>query len=264
VWCDRSQPEDTRLLASQKAAKQRALMELSGGGLGTFGRTNTGGTAETRSLGVRGKIRSHGASKAAYAYMPSANANLVGNTGVPMRLSASEVGDEDDASDEDGDSARWGSRRTGSGRSSLASSQRPVASHGGRSSGRLSQGGTPPTVTMTGTHESEPLETPVQGDFIPRTESYFVPASHTATMTSTTATGLSGGSGSSGSSMGKKEVTFGCVGEMTAPSSAVATTGTAASKDELSRRGSVDERAATMRGAVRLFVANPDLSDDSD
>ena len=29
--------------------------------------------------------------------------------------------------------------------------------------------------------------------------------------------------------------------------------------DELRRRGSVDDRTMTMSGAVRLFVANPDM-----
>ena len=32
-------------------------------------------------------------------------------------------------------------------------------------------------------------------------------------------------------------------------------------EDDLRRRGSVDERTSTMSGAVRLFIANPDLSD---
>ena len=63
------------------------------------------------------------------------------------------------------------------------------------------------------------------------------------------------GAGGSGSSS-EREGEFGAVGDLKVVGGAEES-GT----NDLSRRGSVDERAMTMRGAVRLFVANPDLSD---
>ena len=59
-------------------------------------------------------------------------------------------------------------------------------------------------------------------------------------------------SGSSG-----EEAKFGDLGDMEAPKAQKE----GKTADDLARRGSVDERTTTMRGAVRLFVANPDLSD---
>ena len=64
-----------------------------------------------------------------------------------------------------------------------------------------------------------------------------------------------GGTGGSGSSS-EREGEFGAVGDLK-----VVGVVEESGKNDLSRRGSVDERAMTMRGAVRLFVANPDLSD---
>lgn len=85
-------------------------------------------------------------------------------------------------------------------------------------------------------------ETPVPHNH-PRTNDYF-------------------GSGAAGrKSTSSSETEFGDVGQMNGPPAA----GSAKKEggktaEELSRRGSVDERANTMTG-VRLFVANPDLSD---
>lgn len=240
VWCDRSQHEDPRLLAQQKAARLRAVMEVNG-----QGRTSTSGSMGSGGLNVRGKIRHHGAPKAV-GYTP---ASLVGG-GVPMRLSASEVGDEG-TEDDDADSAKYHARTgTGSGRSSFASHGRHGAS---RLPGRFSQGSTPPSGqgSSPGDEIPELSETPMPGDYqrTPAlgTTDYFAqaPAAGKA---------ASGRSGSSG------ERQFGEVGKLAAPS--VAQTKASASKtaDELRRRGSVDDRTMTM-SAVRLFVANPDLSD---
>ncbi|RAL62833.1 hypothetical protein DID88_004675 [Monilinia fructigena] len=122
VWCDRSQHEDPRLIAQQKAAKERAAAAVLGGPL--QGRISTGGTNSlVGSNRVTAKIRHHGKA-GLVGYSPG---DLVGGVvGVPMRLSASEV--EGGDSDDDGDSGRiLYHRRTGSGRSSVGSGRR--ASH---------------------------------------------------------------------------------------------------------------------------------------
>jgi len=105
VWCDRSQAEDPRILAAQRIAKERAEREVallpgqSGTGVGTARRTPPNSTAGSFTSGVARKIRHHGAQKATtYA------GNLVG-AGVPMRLSASEVDDDE----EEGPGERLGS-----------------------------------------------------------------------------------------------------------------------------------------------------------
>jgi hypothetical protein len=58
----------------------------------------------------------------------------------------------------------------------------------------------------------------------------------------------------------ENEDSFGVVGDMAAPSAATAAAEKARRADELRRRGSVDDRTSSMTN-VRLFVANPDLSD---
>lgn len=54
------------------------------------------------------------------------------------------------------------------------------------------------------------------------------------------------------------EDSFGEFREMSAPNSKQQALDQKAREDELRRRGSVDERATTMRSTQRLFVANPD------
>jgi len=245
VWCDHSQHEDPRIMAQQKAARLRAVMEVNG-----QGRTSTSGSMGSGGLGVRSKIRYHGAPKAV-GYTP---ASLVGR-GVPMRLSASEVGNEG-SDNEDADSAKYYQRAgtgtgtgTGSGRSSFASNRR----HGGsRLPGRFSQGSTPPSGHGSSPEDEIPelSETPVPGDYqrtATGTSDYFAQPSAAGQATS-------GGSGSSG------ERQFGDVGRLAAPSVAQTRADASKTADELRRRGSVDDRTMTM-SAVRLFVANPDLSD---
>ncbi|KAI2244225.1 hypothetical protein LOZ05_000167 [Ophidiomyces ophidiicola] len=53
---------------------------------------------------------------------------------------------------------------------------------------------------------------------------------------------------------------FGMITDMAAPSGAAAAAQRHKAADELRRRGSVDDRTSSM-ASVRLFVANPDLSD---
>lgn len=94
MWCDHAQPEDPRLQAQKRAAKQRAYQELQ--------------NATNRSGPGSGKIRHHsGRGSAGFA-----SNSLVGQS-VPVRLSANEVGDDDDDIP-----------RTNSGRSSMGSIKR--------------------------------------------------------------------------------------------------------------------------------------------
>lgn len=116
--------------------------------------------------------------------------------------------------------------------------------------GRISSNSTPPLNSSPDGEladlKEEPTPSPAEYDVnAPNDNSYF---QHTKTNTST-------GSGSSG------ERNFGDVGQMPAPGmlKPPAATDKKGSKDDLVRRGSVDERTMTM--GTRLFVANPDLSD---
>jgi hypothetical protein len=228
VWCDRSQYEDPRILAAQRQAKARAVQEVAGGSHHAPPRSASGGSSMVG--GVRSKIgRHHGMPKASL-YAPQTYAG----SGVPMRLSASEV---DEGSDEDGSSQKTGNyhHRTGSGRSSLGSGRRmsyanPV--------GRVSSNSSPPQNSSPEDLDDVAEEpTPHQFD---SSDNYF---EHTKT-------NLSSGSGSSG------ERNFGEVGAMPTSLPKTEKKGT----DDLVRRGSVDERTMTM-GAPRLFIANPDLDD---
>lgn len=215
-------------------------MEVIGGNVQS--RTNTNGSSTS---GVRGKIRHHVAPKT----ISYNSANMVGSA-VPARLSASEV-DNEDNDDDDADSQRNPyHQRSNSGRSSLASSQR-LAAYNQRAPGRLSQGGTPPNG-----HSSSPSENAAD----------VAEASHASTsglplLQLTSARGdyfeqPPGNGGSGGSS--ERESSFGDVVDMKGPR---VPKKEGRSTEDIIRRGSVDERAATMRGAVRLFVANPDLTD---
>ncbi|KAF1954120.1 hypothetical protein CC80DRAFT_550580 [Byssothecium circinans] len=226
VWCDRAQYEDPRMIAQQRQAKMRATMEVVGGPHHTPLR-NTSGSSSV-AAGVRSKVRHHGVPKASL-YAPVATAG----SGVPMRLSASEV---DEGDSEDGSIRGAGTgyhHRTGSGRSSLGSGRRMSYAAGGRHS----SGSTPPNGTNS----------PDMGDLIE--EETPVPAYNTSDYFATK-TGLSAGSGSSG------ERNFGDVGQM--PQSLPKPS--QQDKSDLHRRGSVDERTTTMTN-TRLFIANPDLSD---
>ncbi|KAL8755713.1 MAG: hypothetical protein Q9184_004711 [Pyrenodesmia sp. 2 TL-2023] len=230
VWCDRAQREDPRIIAQQKAAKMRATREIVGGNP-LAGRTSTSSAGSGSGLGVRSKIRHHGLQKSAgYSY-----GNMLGGVGVPLRLSASEVGDEGSPRNDTGSLHQ----RNDSGRSSMGSNR--WLSTGSQRGHRYSEG----SASMNGGEADIPEleETPVPHKH-PQTNDYF----------------------ESGAALGRQstsssETEFGDVGQMNAPPAA----GSAKKEgrktaEELSRRGSVDERANTMTG-VRLFVANPDLSD---
>ena len=233
VWCDRAQHEDPRIVAQQKAAKIRAAREIHSG-ISAEGRTSTGGSTGSGSLGVRSKIRHHGLPKAT-----GYSANMVGG-GVPMRLSANEVGDDgtyNRAADPGAHQRTVSSTSDGKRYLNVDQNQQQRFSQGSTPS--ASHGGSPGSPSIPELQD----DTPVPGNY--RTgDDYFA--------------GKGGNGGSGGSS--ERESSFGNVGQMEGPSAPVKERRTS---EELRRRGSVDERTNTMgfMGSGRLFVANPDLSD---
>lgn len=233
VWCDRAQYEDPRMLAQQRQAKMRANMEVAGGPHHTPPRSASGGSGAG---GVRSKIgRHHGLPKASL-YAPVTYAG----SGVPLRLSATEVDEGDD--EDTGSTGRISGayhHRSGSGRSSLNSARRVSYAN---PSGRLSANSSPPQNSSPddlGDLQEEPTPNP---DYDSKT-GYFL--AHTKT-------NLSAGSGSSG------ERNFGNVGQIPLNLPKPAQEKKKGGED-LVRRGSVDERTTTL--GTRLYVANPDLSD---
>ncbi|KAI9674615.1 MAG: hypothetical protein M1829_003697 [Trizodia sp. TS-e1964] len=263
VWCDRSQLQDPRMLEKQKNAKRRAANDLVASGGDVSERTLTVVSASLGSSS-RGKIR-HVAKVTAPGYTPGSL--MQGVNRVPLRLSASEVG-EDDASDDDGEGQGHNysashHQRSGSGRSSNGSNRRDKGARLSSASNDRHSTQTPPLIvtnhTMSTTPDSmtEPVETPVPGNpYSSVRKEYFVVGQ------SSTSTGLSGGSASSG----ERENNFGAVGNaMPASKRQLAPKlnreGTVKGPEVLRRKGSVDDRTLTLHGGVRLFVANPDLSD---
>lgn len=218
VWCDRAQPEDPRVQAQKRMAKQRAHMELHGAAGSNSLRTNTLSS---------GKIRHSGKSGAPTGFSPS---TLVGAT-VPLRLSANEIGDEDD--DRESEGGMYQHRRTNSNRSSLGSMTHYPSGY------QRPQGKTPPNEQA---NIPEVVETGPQANI--------VAADTTPTDQST----------EDSSAVEQEEQDFGGLGDISAPSAADAAIQKAKKAEELRRRGSVDERTTSMTN-VRLFVANPDLSD---
>ena len=93
VWCDRAQYEDPRIQAQQRQARMRANIEVAGG-KNAPARGPSG--SSSMAAGVRSKVRHHGAPKATL-YAPTTYTG----TGVPMRLSASEVDEGDDGVDQE-------------------------------------------------------------------------------------------------------------------------------------------------------------------
>jgi hypothetical protein len=203
VWCDRSQPEDPRVLAQQRAAKSIATMEIIGSS--PHGSSLSGGSASKSS-----KIR-HGQKQGSIGYSP---AEMVrGVDSMKPILSANEAADNSD--EEDGVSHLSGGMkgRTGSGRSSISSSKRYTMS-GGSMTANASSSSSLHKLRMGGSESS------------PRIGSFDESKTHT---------GLS--LESRGSSNGEEQ-SFGGLGSLTGvPTARVPTS------DELRRRGSVDDRA---------------------
>jgi hypothetical protein len=238
VWCDRAQNIDQKTAAAQRAAKQRAVLEVHGGNAAA-GRTNT-----INSGSMVGKIRHHGVPKAP-GYVP---ANLSG-AGVPMRLSANEMlGDEEEGRSIGETNSSMMHARSGSGRSSTNSAKYPSGYP--RSQGRFSTGSTPPSGGESGSpNENIPelAETPGAGRGDQKRD-YFNEKTDGSTLVDP--------------SLVEGEDSFGDIKDMKGPNTALQAVQKAKNNEDLQRRGSVDERAMSMSKGVRLFVANPDLDDD--
>ncbi|KAL4788470.1 hypothetical protein BJX76DRAFT_315786 [Aspergillus varians] len=162
---------------------------------------------------------------------------LVGAT-VPVRLSANEIGDADDDATSERD---FPYRRTGSGRSSLGSGHRYPSGYQRNTQGTMGSNSTPP---------SEKTDLPgVSEDLTVDEAEEHKDASSTKNDAATTHSWNS-----------EQEDSFGTVGDMGAPSAATLAEQKAKKAADIRRRGSVDDRTTSMTN-VRLFVANPDLSD---
>lgn len=140
VWCDKSQYEDPRLLAAQRAAKLRAAIEVVGSSTSAFLSSGhhghglgsgTGSAASSLNGGRSGKLgrsSNHVTSSVKKAWVGTTSPGIAGlPRGVPDRLpdrlSATEVlGDEDE--DETFITGPGMTRRSGSGKSSLNSNHR--------------------------------------------------------------------------------------------------------------------------------------------
>ncbi|KAI9825716.1 MAG: hypothetical protein M1826_006900 [Phylliscum demangeonii] len=300
VWCDRSQHEDPRLLAQQKAARLRAARQV----VGPASRSSTatsaslsGATSTSRRIGRHGKSNN-------VSYTP---ASLVGGVGsVPLRLSASEVGDEGNGGDDAESQHHSGPhRRTASGRSSLGSGRRSThlevargAAAGGGGGGGAGGGGTGggrQSLTMTsrfsggatlvssgasatglyyadedvGSHAAhddgdgeEDVATPMPHHHPTPPRPREPPPPPTLRLATggyfhEPATGFEARDAlHRGEKVAQRTLTSPPAAAMLVPPGK--SDGT---PDELRRRGSVDDRAMTMSSGVRLFVANPDLSD---
>ncbi|KAI1776451.1 hypothetical protein F4818DRAFT_440818 [Hypoxylon cercidicola] len=234
VWCDRAQSEDPRLAAQQRAAKLRANQEVTGSTLQSRTSTGIGSTSGK----VAAKIRHHG-KPGVVGYTPENN--YIGVSGVPMRLSATEVegedGDEDDLS-----MRRLHHRRTGSsGRSSTTSSKRALAyrvSGASQGSKRWSPGGTP---ERSGSMVIEDVEYMPGDDSLDRAQS-----THSGS-SAEKADALPELGGSSAAKLASNSLL----------NAALTREKSVKNPEDLKRRGSVDERTMTLT-AGRLFIANPD------
>ncbi|KAI0157604.1 hypothetical protein GGR57DRAFT_49648 [Xylariaceae sp. FL1272] len=229
VWCDRAQFEDPRLVAQQKAAKQRAAQQVTAHP--SQSRTSTG-------LGGPGKVvtkfRHHG-KPGVVGYTPENN--YIGVGGVPLRLSATEVEGEDSEED-DVSVQRLHHRRTGSsGRSSTASGRRGVTyRNSGSIRNKWSPGDTPERGSMVGEPEYKPGD-----DRLHRAQS-----TH------------SGSSAERADALPELGVsTTAKLASNSLLNAALTREKSVKNPEELRRRGSVDERTVTLTSG-RLFIANPD------
>lgn len=249
------------------------------------GRTRTLGATQSGSGGgvrITAKIRHQ---KLA-AYGQSSNPGGlgadwgVGVGGVPMRLSATEV----EGGDSDDDEYQY--PRPNSSRNSFASGNRQY-----RASGRFSRDGTPPSGGTSARNSlaelAEAGETPLASQ---QNSSNYFPTQPTAApppppgsagqvgRTPTTRSAGSGGSGSSGEradAVPDLDAARVASNQLMSGMASQSNTGklqrqpSSRNLEDLKRRGSVDERTATMSmkglgaaGTGRLFIANPDLDSD--
>ncbi|KAI1376632.1 hypothetical protein F4677DRAFT_84054 [Hypoxylon crocopeplum] len=233
VWCDRAQSEDPRLAAQQRAAKQRANQEVIGG---TFqSRTSTG--IGSTSGKVAAKIRHHG-KPGVVGYAP--DNNYMGVSGVPMRLSATEVEGEDGEED-DLSMRRLHHRRTGSsGRSSTASSRRGLAY---RTSG-ASQG-----------KRWSPGDTPERAGSMVIEDAEYTPGDDKLGRAQSTRSGSSAEKADALPELGTANAAK--LASNSLLNAALTREKSVKNPEDLRRRGSVDERTMTLTTG-RLYIANPD------
>ena len=268
VWCDRAQLEDPRLLAQQKAAKQRATRELTSLSRGvTSGDARSITNSSMGSGGVRSKIRHHGVPK---AHGVGFNKNMMGGGGVPMRLSANEVGDEgtyNPTTSQPGGAA--GPPVPHKRNSSLQSRDSRFLSVETNQVRRLSQGSTPisqyndiPELEEEQTRgDSFGNRSGKSGGSGSEKENSF---GGLGSLDGPSGVGVGGGfTGTKGGAMGSNNSTH-TPSHSTIGARARAGSGTGKSADDLKRRGSVDERGLFPQGTGRLVIANPDADSDSD
>ena len=246
VWCDRAQFEDPRLQAQQRAAKARATREVvgagSGLGLGPIGPGRTATGLSSTGGKVAAKIRHHG-KPSVIGYSPGSNLN--GVSGVPLRLSATEVEGEE-SEDDDAAIQRLHHRRTGSsGRNSIASGRRALPYRSSGSVGAAQPGGAA---------KWSPGDTPERtGSLVDDKQGGQARPGDDAGSTKA----RSFASGSSGERLDNvPELTLN-VANNSQKHATVTREKSVKSVDELRRRGSVDERTMTL-SAGRLYIANPD------
>ncbi|KAF4120594.1 hypothetical protein GMORB2_3032 [Geosmithia morbida] len=260
VWCDRAQYEDPRLAAQQRAARQRANQEVSGGrsraSLKPGSRSNTGISATGK---VAAKIRHHGKSPVVGL---TPGENHVGVGGVPLRLSATEV--EAESSDDESNlpsASRLQHRSTGSSRSSQASGMRGVSGSGPNNSYRTSGG----HGSMTSRNSQRWADTPSRPGSMSDSQAQlhgpgqFVDEDAVAVAASRSETRSTHSANSDGEKADNVAELGGAprLASNSLLHSALTREKSVKNPEELRRRGSVDERTATLT-SQRLYIANPD------
>jgi len=249
VWCDRSQHEDPHLLAAHQSAKLRAAMEVVGSSNSAFlsaGHNHhgigsaAGSAASSVSGGRTGKLGK--------TWVSSASPGIGGGSlpsGVPARLSATEVLGDDDEDDlyPGGAGIR---KRSGSGKSSLNSNHRRT----NRSSSMMSD-----------TNRNCTIYGGVTGGLQHRNSRGSTPS-----YSSRSSIAEEGTPGTTTKTKPKSEKVLESPSESSLPRAHHASTlqnpAILRRDNTLKRRGSLDEqevvRTMTLSGN-RLFVANPDV-----
>ncbi|RYP52531.1 hypothetical protein DL768_002358 [Monosporascus sp. mg162] len=233
VWCDRAQYEDPRLVAQQRAAKQRANQEVSS--RSGQGRTSTGISSAGK---VAAKIRHHG-KPGVVGYTPENN--YIGVGGVPLRLSATEV-EAEDSDEDDLSMRRLHHRRTGSsGRSSTGS--------GRRAAYRISSG--PPQAGK----KWSPGDTPERSGSMAESQAEYQPGEDKLDRAQSTRSGSSAEKADALPELGQASAAK--LASNSLLNAALTREKSVKNPEELRRRGSVDERTMTL-STGRLYIANPD------
>lgn len=246
------------MAAQQRAAKQRANLEV----VGASGRGSTGASGSRNNTGisttgrVAAKIRHHGKTPVVGL---TPGENHVGVGGVPLRLSATEV-EAESSEDDQPTTSRLHHRRTGSsGRSSTTSGGRRALAYrtsGGqgsvhsRNSQRWTPGDTPErpgSLVDQQAQQYQQQQNQQQGDTAP---------GHDDSAGGRPASTHSGSDAEKADNVGE----LGNAPRLASNSllhSALTREKSVKNPEELRRRGSVDERTATLT-SQRLYIANPD------